>query len=148
MNFVRWSVSKVFQRRFRNLKTICEKRLKVFQKRSRDLRELLIDEITDFEKVMNEELASWESILLMILNNRSRRLKTSKDEKNEDEKILKLCLCAFDNVEKFVNKRTLMMKWETAVFELLNSWTVNLLNRSFINRGDQSSKSNIDENNL
>ena len=109
------------------------------------MKELLIDKIKDFEKIMNENLASWKLILLMILNNRSRRLKTLKDEENEDDKILKSCLYAFDNVEEFVNKRAFMMKWKVAVLELFDLKTKDLLNRSFVNRNDRSNKNNVDE---
>ena len=119
--------------------------MKVFWKRFRNLKELLIDEITDFEKIMNEDLAS---IFLMFLNDRSRRLKTFKNEKNENEKTLKLCRFKLGDAKEFVNNKTLIIKWEIAVFESFDSWTDDLLNRFFINyfESDLSNENDAEEN--
>ena len=121
-----------------------KKRLKVFRKRFRDLKKLLIDEITDFKKIMNENLAS---IFLMFLNDRSRRLRTLEDEKNENEKTLKSCRFELGDAKRFINKRTLMMKWETAVLKSFDSWVEDLLNRSSVNRfeNDLSSENYAEE---
>ena len=81
--------------------------MKAFRKRFRDLRELLIDEITDFGKVMNEDFTL---IVLIFLSNRSRRLKALKNEKNKDEKTLKLYRFELSDAKRFVNEKTLIMK--------------------------------------
>ena len=119
--------------------------MKAFRERSRGLKKLLIDEIADFEKIMNEDLAS---IFLMFLNNRSRRLRALKDEKNKNEKTLKSCRFELNDAKEFVNEKTLMMKWKTAVFESFDSWTEDLLNQSSVNRfeSDLSNENNVEEN--
>ena len=58
------------------------------------MKELLIDEITGFEKMMNEDLAL---IVLMFLSDRSRCLRVLKDEENDDELALKSCRFEFGN---------------------------------------------------
>ena len=140
-------MSTIFWKRFRNLKIIWKRRLKVFRERSRNLKELLIDERTGFEKIMNENFAL---MFLMFLNNRSRRLKAFEDEKNENEKILKSCRFELNDARRFVNKKTLMMKWKTAVFESFNSWTEDLLNRFFVDyfENDLSNENDIEKNAL
>ena len=118
--------------------------MKTFRKRFRDLKELLIDEITDFEKIMNENLAS---IFLMFLNDRSRRLKAFKNEKNENEKTLKLCQFKLNDAKEFVNEKTLIMKWKIAVFESFDSWAEDLLNWFFVNyfENDLSNENDVKE---
>ena len=85
-------------------------------------------------------------MLLMNLNNRSQRLKTLRNEKNKNDETLKSCLCAFDNVEKFVNKKTLIIKWKAAIFESFDWWIKSLLNRSFVNCSDRSNENNVNKN--
>ena len=84
----------------------------------------------------------------MFLNNRSRRLKAFKNEKNENKKTLKSYRFELNDARRFVNKKTLMIKWETAILELFNLWTEDLLNRSFINcfESDLSSENDIEKN--
>ena len=134
----------IFRKRSWDLKAVWKKELRVFRGRFRDLKKLLIDEITDFKKIMNEDLAS---IFLMFLNDRSRRLKTLEDEENEDEKTLKSCRFELGDAGGFINERALMMKWEAAVLESFDSWVEDLLNRFFVDRfeSDLSGESNAEE---
>ena len=83
----------------------------------------------------------------MFLNDRSRRLKTFENEKNENEKILKLYRFELSDAKRFINEKMLMMKWEAAIFELFNSWTEDLLNRSSVNHfeSDLSSENDAEE---
>ena len=81
--------------------------MKIFQKRFGNLKEISVDETENFKNVVNEDFASLKMIFLMFLNDRSRRLKTFKNE--EVEKKSRACLFELNNNENFVDEM-LMMK--------------------------------------
>ena len=77
-------------------------------------------------------------------------MKTFKNEENENEKILKSCHFELNDAKKFINKKTLMIKWKVAIFESFDSWTKNLLNRFSVNyfENDLSNENDVEKNAL
>ena len=95
------------------------------------MKEISVDEIKDFENVVNEDFASLKTTFLMFLNDHSRRLKTFENE--EIEKKSKVCLFELNDDENFVDE-TLMMKWKVATWKSFDSWIKDQSNRFFFDR--------------